>query len=49
MVPYDPISALEKAEAKKEQNYKALRISILFGIMTFFGALLVALICGKNY
>lgn len=35
MVSYDPISALEKREAEKEQSYKRLKVSILLGAMSF--------------
>lgn len=39
MVPYDPISALEKREAEKDQNCKALKTSIILGAMSFIAIL----------
>lgn len=47
MVPYDPISALEKREAEKEQEHKALRASIIFDIIVFIGVLFTVLTCKR--
>lgn len=44
MAPYDPISALEKREAEKEQNCGALKVSIILGVMSF-----MALFCSLVY
>ena len=48
MVQYDPISALEKREAEKEQNRKTLKVSIIFGVISFIVTLVAALVCGKR-
>lgn len=47
MVPYDPISALEKREAEKDQEYKALKASIIFDAIVFIGTLFAALVCKR--
>lgn len=46
MAPYDPLSFLEK-EQKSEEEYKALKASIIFDAVIFAVVLFISLACKR--
>lgn len=46
MVPYDPLSFLEK-EQKSDEEYKALKASIIFDAVIFAAVLFISLVCKR--
>lgn len=46
MVPYDPISFLEK-EQESDKEYKVLKASVIFDAVMFVVALFISLACKR--
>lgn len=46
MAPYDPLSLLEK-EQESDEEYKALKSSIIFDAVIFAAALFISLACKR--